>query len=123
MAGNPKENGDKIAAVLKAWTDLCPTKSFGGMTLAQFTAKVQPSIDARATIDTLNNQLTSAADNRDDADIESMKQVTFVVNGVKSDPDLGEDSDVYEAMGYVRKSERASGKTNKSKPAPATPSK
>jgi hypothetical protein len=27
---------------------------------------------------------------------------------------------VYEAMGYVRKSERSTGKTNKTKPAPAT---
>lgn len=117
MAGNPKENGAKIAAVLKAWEDLRPTKSFAGMTLEQFTAKVQPSLDARAEIDTLDNKLIAAADQRDDADKESMKQVTLVVNAVKGDVTEGEDGELYEAMGYIRKSERASGKTNKAKAA------
>jgi len=119
MAGNPKDNGDKIAAVLKAWKDLRPTKSFAGMTLAEFTTKVQPSIDARAAIDTLNNQLIAAADQRDTADVESLKQVNFVVNAVKGDPTEGEDGELYEAMGYVRKSERSTGKTNKKKNPPA----
>lgn len=117
MAQNPKENGEKIAAVLGAWKDLCPAKSFGGMTLAEFTALVKPSIDTRAAIATLENELIGAADDRDDADKISMPAVLKVVNGVKGDPELGEDSKVYEAMGYVRKSERASGKTNKKKSA------
>jgi hypothetical protein len=123
MAGNPKDNGEKIAAVLKAWKDLRPTKTFAGMTLAQFTTKVQPSLDARDAIDTLDNQLIAAADQRDTADVESMKQINFVVNAVKGDPTEGEDGELYEAMGYVRKSERATGKTNKTKAAakPATP--
>ena len=71
----------------------------------------------------MNNQLIAAADQRDTADVESMKQVNFVVNAVKGDPTEGEDGELYEAMGYVRKSERASGKTNKKKaatPAAAT---
>jgi hypothetical protein len=118
MAGNPKDNGEKLAAVLKAWKDLRPAKSFAGMTLAQFTTKIQPSLDARDLIDTLDNQLIAAADERDIADVESMKQVNFVVNAVKGDPTEGEDGELYEAMGYVRKSERATGKTNKSKKAP-----
>ena len=117
MAGNPKDNGEKIAAVLQAWKDLRPTKSFAGMTLAQFTAKVQPSLDARNTIDTLENQKIAASDQRDQADIESMKQVNFVVNAVKGDPAEGEDGELYEAMGYIRKSERASGLTKKTKAA------
>ncbi len=36
-----------------------------------------------------------------------------VVNGVKGDPAFGEDCDLYEAMGYVRKSERKSGLSRK----------
>ena len=36
MPNNPKEIGDKLAAVLQAWKDLRPTKSFAGMTLVQF---------------------------------------------------------------------------------------
>jgi hypothetical protein len=110
--------------VLQAWKDLRPTKSFAGMTLVQFTAKVQPSLDARDAIDTLDNQIIAAADQRDTADVESMKQVNFVVNAVKGDPAEGEDGELYEAMGYIRKSERASGLTKKKNnppaPAPAT---
>ena len=36
-----------------------------------------------------------------------------VVNAVKSDPEEGKDSDLYEAMGYVRKSNRSSGLTRR----------
>ena len=118
MGNRNKENGEKIAAVVKAWEDLRPAKSFAGMTLAQFTTKVQPSLDARAAIDSLDNQLIAAADQRDIADVESMKQVLLVVNAVKGDPAEGEDGELYEAMGYVRKSERASGKTNRTKTQP-----
>jgi hypothetical protein len=122
MAGSPKDYGDKIAVVLKAWKDVCAAKSFAGMTLAQFTAKVQPSLDARAQLDTLEDQRIAAETDRDNADVESMKQVNLVVNAVKGDPTEGEDGELYAAMGYVRKSDRATGKTNKTKKA-ATPAK
>jgi hypothetical protein len=118
MPNNPKQNGEKIADVLKAWKDLRPAKSFANMTLDEFTAKVQPSLDARGALDTLNNQVIAVADQRDTADVESNKQVLLVVNAVKGDPAEGEDGELYEAMGYVRKSERSTGKTNKKKPAP-----
>ena len=121
MSDRSKEYGEKIALVIKAWEDLRKTKSFAGMTLDEFKAKVKPSLDARDAIGTLENQLIAAADDRDDADIVSMKQVALVVAAVKGDITEGEDSDLSEAMGYVRKSERATGKTNKSKPKPATP--
>jgi len=118
---NAKQNGEKLAKVLKAWKDLRKTKNFAGMTLTEFTAKVQPSLDARALIDSLENQMIAAMDERDIADVETMKQVAFVVSAVKGDPTEGEDGELYDAMGYVRKSARASGKTNKPKPKPPTP--
>ena len=120
MAGNPKEKNDKITDVLKAWKDLRPDKSFAGMTLEQFTAKIQPSLAARATLSTLEDQITAGIVTRDTVDVESMKDVLLVVNAVKGDPTEGEDGELYAAMGYVRKSDRSTGKTNKSKPAPAT---
>ena len=115
MSNRTKENGEKLATVLKAWKDLRPTKSFAGMTLEQFTAKVKPSLDERDAIDTLNNQLLAASDRRDIADVESMALVLLVVNAVKGDVTEGEDGELYEALGYVRKSERKTGKTNKKK--------
>ncbi len=122
MAGNPKDNGNKITAIIKAWKDLRPTKSFAGMTLAQFTAKVQPSLDARTLIGQLDDQMTAATVERDNNDVVSLAEVLLVVNSVKGDPAEGEDGELYAAFGYVRKSERKTGKTNKpSKKAPLGP--
>lgn len=104
---------------LKAWKDLRPAKQFAGMTLAQFTAKVQPSLDARGTIAGLEEQMKVAIDQRDTADVPSNEQLLLVVNAVKGDPDEGEDGELYEAMGYVRKSARKSGLTRKKKNPPA----
>ena len=39
----------------------------------------------------------------------------LVVNGVVGDPAYGDDSPLYGAMGFVRKSERKSGLTKKKK--------
>ena len=44
-----------------------------------------------------------------------------MVNAVKGDPDEGEDGELYEAMGYVRKSERRSGLSRGKKTLVPTP--
>jgi hypothetical protein len=115
MAGSPKDYGEKIASILKAWKELRPAKTFAKMTLAQFTAAVQPSLDARATLDSLDEQTIAATVQRETADKASMEKVELVVNAVKGDPDEGEDGELYAGMGYVRKSARSTGKTNKTK--------
>jgi hypothetical protein len=100
---------DKIRQVQTAWENLAPTQSFGGMTLEQFHARVKPSVDARATIANLENQLRATYNSREASDREAAEGIILVVNGVRADPQQGEDSALYEAMGYVRKSERRSG--------------
>ena len=109
MADAPKLVLEQITRVLQAWETLRPTKSFAGMTLAQFKAKLQPSLAARAALTALDAQMTAAKDQRDEADKVSLAAAQLVVNAVKGDPDEGENGELYEAMGYVRKSERASG--------------
>jgi len=100
---------DKIRQVQTAWENLAPTQSFGGMTLEQFHARVKPSVDSRATIANLENQLRATYNTREASDREAAEGIILVVNGVRADPQQGEDSALYEAMGYVRKSERRSG--------------
>jgi hypothetical protein len=109
MPSAPKLALARITTVTKAWETLRPTKSFAGLTLAQFKAKVQPSIDARTSIATLENQMASALDKRDDADIASLETIGLVVNAVRGDPAETANGDLYETMGYVRASERSSG--------------
>jgi hypothetical protein len=113
MANNPKATEDKLKRILNAWETLAPTKSFGGMTLAQFQAAVQPSLDARQQIDDLEDQRLQAIAARDAADDVSLDKAQLVVNGVLADPTEGPNSAIYQAFGYTRKSERKSGLTRK----------
>ena len=119
MAGNPQQIAGDTNKIINAWSTLAPNASFGGLTLAQYKAKVQPSFDARAQIDNLDAQLTAATDDRDNADVTTTATNQLIVNAVKGDPNYGDDSDLYDAMGYVRRSARASGLSRGKTPAPA----
>jgi hypothetical protein len=112
---NPKLTAEKLSKLLQAWKDLAPEKKFGGMTYDEFTAAVQPSFDARIKVATIEVQLVNALTERSDSDIESQRLVQLVVNSIKGDPTVGDDSALYEAAGYVRRSERKSGLRRQSK--------
>ena len=112
---NPKLTAEKLGKLAEAWQDLAPDKSFGGMSLAEFRTKVQPSLDARAAVNAAEVQLVDALARRQTSDVESQRLMLLVVNSIKGDPALGDDSALYEAAGYVRRSERKSGLRRASK--------
>ena len=122
MAYSPKEVSDRINTTNRVWKLARPTKSFAGYTLAQFEEKVKPSLDARATIDSLQSQMTIAVGQRDDADAVSLEVIKAVVNAVKGDPTETADSEFYEALGFVRESNRKSG-LHRTKTAAVAPAK
>jgi hypothetical protein len=109
MSTAPKNTYDKIKKVHNGWKTLRPGKSFSGMTLAEFEKRISASDTVRETIVDLENKLTAAHSQRDEADAAGLVVVQAVVNAVKGDLDEGENGELYEAMGYVRKSERKSG--------------
>lgn len=113
MALNPKANEEKMIKMLNAWKTLAPTKSFGGMTLAEFEAIVNDSLEARVTVASLDDSRMQAIAMRDNYDTTFLQKAQLVVNGVLADPSEGDDSALYEAMGYIRKSARKSGLTRK----------
>lgn len=57
-------------------------------------------------------------DQRNNADKVFPPAQQKVVKGVVRDTDYGDDSELYEAMGYTRKSERKTGLTRKKKTPP-----
>ena len=120
MSATPKDIEVKLGNLINAWKKEAATATFAGMTFEQFSAKVKPSLDTRQLIIDLGNDLIKATDDRDDADKVSMAIYLLVINAIKGDPNFGEDSALYDAAGYVRKSARSSGKTNKT-PASKTP--
>ncbi len=112
---NPKLTIDKLNRLMQAWQDLAPDKSFGGMTLAEFRTKVKPSTDAREAIDLAATQMVDATTRRQVGDLDTLRSIQLVVNSIKGDPAVGDNSALYEAAGYVRKSERKSGLSRHSK--------
>lgn len=106
----PKENEQKLTDFLKAWKDLAPTKTIGDLTYEQAEAALKPSFDIRKEIKAGENLQLSRINGRETADKNSLKLVNRLINAIKADPTLGEDSDLYEAVGYVRASERRTGK-------------
>ncbi len=110
---------EKMERMLNAWQTLAPGKTFGGMTLAQFEAAATPAKAARELIDDLNDQLTQAITQREQADEAFAVKAQQVVNGVLADPTEGPDSPLYEAFGYTRKSARKSGLTRRRNQSPA----
>lgn len=115
MQKTPREIKEKIDRMTNAWATIAPTKSFGGMTLAQFQAEAAPSLEARQKLDDIDDRRTQAIAERDTSDENFLAKAQLVVNGVLADPDEGGDSALYEAMGYVRKSQKKSGLTRKKK--------
>jgi hypothetical protein len=110
---------NKIRRVLTAWETLAPTKSFGGFTLEQFKAAVQPVFDGRDKLAALDSEFADT-ETRLENDTQDGHDATLrVVNTVKGDPEHGENSPLYAAMGYIPKSNRNSGLSRKAQAAKA----
>lgn len=103
---SPAEKLARIRMVLAAWARLGKPDSFWGMTLTQFRAAVQPSIDAREEIEDLQRRLRAAITRRNAADARTFKLISAVGAAVKGDPKHGMDSALYQAMGYTREATR-----------------
>ena len=79
------------------------------MSQTEYKAKIQSSLNTRAAIVELERKLKAAISSREAADGETNRTNQLVINSIRGDPNFGEDSELYEACGYVRKSEKASG--------------
>ncbi len=113
MPNSPKNNEEKMLMVLNAWKTLAPDKQFGGMTVAQYETQINKSLAPRTRLDELDGEIKQQQALRESEDETTMSKVNLIVNGVLADPTEGDDSALYEAMGYIRKSDRKSGLTRK----------
>jgi len=121
MGKSPKANLDRINTTNTAWETHRAAKLFAGLTLEQFRGKIAPSLTTRATIARLESELTAAISQREIADEASLDVIQDVVNAVVADKTEGEDGEFYEALGYVRESERKSGLHRTAKTSETTP--
>ena len=106
---------EKLLKILNAWKELAPNETFGGMTLAEFEAEINKSLAVRQELIDLDNQVTNKQQERDITDDTNWGKAKLVVSSVVGNPKYGENSGLYESMGYVTTDQRKSGLTRKKK--------
>ena len=114
MGNNNTKINSRANAVATAWANLAKDDSFAGLTLQQFTQMVDAVDGHQTDMNNLMAQYTGATKERDDLHVALNETTLAVVDAVKADlAKHGPDSPLYKTMGYVPKSERASGLTRK----------
>ena len=104
---------ERIETFSAAWREMAADASFAGMSYAEFEGASAAPLTLRTEISDLELQLIGKKAARAIADVAAGELLSLVVNSVRGTPSYGEDSPLYRAFGYVRKSERRSGLTRK----------
>jgi len=115
---NTKKCLEKLEETEVSWETHAPNDTFFATTLAQYKARVQLSRDARTLVANLEQQLAAAINDRNRVDEENLALEKNVAKAIAGDPNHGDNSDLYEGTGRIRKSERKSGLTRKKKSEP-----
>lgn len=112
---------DRRNSFTRVWQELAPSDSFAEMTIAQFTAATTATVTLRDDIETTRAQLTALLQQRELADEETRKTIKLVINAVRGNPQYGENSPLYRALGYVPTNARSNGLTRTKAAMPKTP--
>ncbi len=111
---------DRIA---DAWKRNFPGKTFSGLTLEQFRETFNPCREVRVELAQLAWQRKTLLMRRRKVDLAGDPVLLRVVHAVRADPEVGENSPMYSAMGYVPKFRRRKpGRKKKAKASPRTAS-
>lgn len=103
----------RIKVIRAAWRDIAPDATFAGMTLAEFEVATEPPLALRSDMANLQTKLKGMKASQADVDMAANELTDLVVNSIKGTPGFGQNSPLYSACGYVRKSDRKSGLTQK----------
>ena len=111
-----KEIREKVNVMNDAWFEAAKSTTFSGIAQGDFQTSIEAAAAKDAVIADLEAQLKIERDERDDLYKALDQERSRIGLAVAGDPNFGNDSPLYGAMGFVRKSERASGLTRKKKP-------
>lgn len=114
-SGNNKRIREQCNVMNDAWFEGAPGVNFNGIKQTDFQADIEAAAADDAAIADLEAELDMKRDIRDDKYKALDQQRSKVGQGVAGSPDYGNDSPLYGAMGFVRKSEKKSGLTRKKK--------
>ena len=89
-----------------AWGQFFPNKIFPGLTLERFRETFKPCRDVRVELAQLASQRKTLLFRRRNLDKAAHPILGRVFLAVRADPEAGEDSSMFSAMGYVPKHRR-----------------
>ena len=101
-----------------AWKEGAASAEFMGVTQDQLNSNITSIETKEQTLDDMRAQVKMLEEEISDDYAGLDDTIVDVGNGVRGSKDYGDDSPLYGAMGFVRKSERASGLTRKTKTPP-----
>lgn len=119
MANRNKEIRERVTKMNNAWAQGAPTAVFKGITQAAFQADIAGAAADDQEIADLEAQVKIKKTARDERYKGLSDTSVKVRDGVEGHADFGPDHPIYEAMGFVRTSDRKSGLSRK-KTEPAT---
>ena len=99
-----------------AWFEGAKAVEFNGVTQAAFLADIDAAAATDQEIGDLDAKLKMKREVCDDLYLALNEKCSKVGLGVAGSAAYGNDSPLYGAMGFIRKSDRASGLTRKTKP-------
>ena len=110
-----KKIKDRVTQMDDAWEEGAPDVEFGGVKQAAFAADIEAAANAEHELAEILAQADMKRAEIADRYAALNDKSNNVANDVRGDKNYGEDSALYGAMGFKRKSERASGLTRKTK--------
>ncbi|MBS1797209.1 MAG: hypothetical protein JSS81_25510 [Acidobacteria bacterium] len=111
MALNPLKNERIIERALNALRDYAPDAKFKGKGLVDLVPQAERSMASRRRLVALDHETTAELAVREVEDEKTLAIISEIVDGVIGHEDFGDDSPLYEALGFVRRSKRKSGLT------------
>ena len=115
MGKSPKSIEEIIERAVNALSTLAPGAKFNNIGLAEFAPQAERSMAPRRRLVEVDTIRTDQIAVREMEDEKTLKMLEKIILGVLSDDNFGEDSALYEALGYIRKSQRKSGLTRRKK--------
>ena len=112
---NVKEIREECNVMNDAWVEGAKAVEFNGITQAEFGADITTGATFDSEVGDIEAQLKMKRDERDDFYGNLNEKRSKIGQGVAGNKDYGDDSPLFGAMGFVRKSERKSGLTRKTK--------
>ena len=114
MAVNVKKIREDCDEMSAGW-EQAPDVIFRGIKKSNFDTKRTAARDLEAEIEADEAAVKAKKDRRDDMYADLNNDRVAVGKGVAGHEDYGDDSPLFDAMGFVRKSERKTGLTRKKK--------